>query len=51
MDKLINAYRTAGLNREELKEFESYVNRFIKAKRRSIFDKIKKAILSKGGIS
>ena len=49
-DKLINAYRAARLNREELKEFESYVNRFIKAKRHSIFDKIKKAIISKGGI-
>ena len=48
-DKLINAYRVARLNREELKEFESYVNRFIKAKRRSIFDKIKKTIIGKGG--
>ena len=51
MDKLINAYRTAALNREELKEFESYVDRFIKAKRRSIFDKIRKEISSKGRIS
>ncbi len=49
--KLIDAYRVTRLNREELKEFESYVNRFIKAKRRSVFDKIRKAIVSRGGIS
>ncbi len=43
-EKLIEAYRTARLSAEELKEFDSYVRRFVNSNRRDKFDKIRKAI-------
>jgi predicted transcriptional regulator of viral defense system len=46
-DKLIEAYKTARLGAEELKEFDSYVRRFVKSSRRDKFDKIRKEITSK----
>ena len=46
-DKLIDAYRAAKLSAEELKEFDSYVNRFVSKTMRSKFDMIKKAITSR----
>ena len=48
IDKLIDAYRTSKLSAAELKEFDSYVNRFVSKGMRSKFDKIKKTITSKG---
>ncbi len=50
-DKLIEAYRTAELSTEELKEFDSYVKRFVSKSTRSKFDKIKKAVTSKGRLT
>ncbi|MCL5433574.1 MAG: hypothetical protein M1538_01170 [Candidatus Marsarchaeota archaeon] len=47
-DKLIEAYRTAKLSSDELREFDSYVKRFVSKKRRAKFDKVKKEIISKG---
>ena len=43
-DKLIDVYRAAKLSVEELKEFDSYVNRFVSKKMRSKFDSVKKVI-------
>jgi predicted transcriptional regulator of viral defense system len=47
-DKLIEAYRTAKLSSDELKEFDLYVKRFISKRRRAKFDRIKKEITGKG---
>ena len=47
-DKLIEAYRTAKLSSNELREFDLYVERFVSKRRHSKFDKIKKEITSKG---
>lgn len=47
-DKLIEAYKTAKLSPDELREFDSYVKRFVSKKRRAKFDEIKKEITSKG---
>ena len=47
-DKLIEAYKTAKLSPDELKEFDSYIKRFVSKERRAKFDEIKKEITSKG---
>lgn len=43
-DKLIDAYREAQLNARELKEFNSYVRRFIPGGRRKKFEEVRKKI-------
>ena len=39
---------TAKLSPDELREFDSYIKRFVSKKRRAKFDEIKKEITSKG---
>ena len=47
-DKLIEAYKLAKLSSDELREFNSYVKRFVSEGRRAKFNMIKKEIASKG---
>ena len=47
-DKLIDAYKLAKLSSDELREFNSYVKRFVSEGRRAKFNMIKKEIASKG---
>ncbi len=47
-DKLIEAYKTAKLSQDELREFDSYAKRFVSKRRRAKFDKIKREIIGKG---
>ncbi|MCL5093025.1 MAG: hypothetical protein M1128_00985 [Candidatus Marsarchaeota archaeon] len=47
-DKLMEAYKTAKLSPDELKEFDSYAKRFVSKRRRDKFDRIRKEITSKG---
>ncbi len=47
-DKLIEAYRDAPLNARELKEFDSYVKRFIPSRMRNKFVEVKKEMEEEG---
>ena len=47
-DKLIEAYKLAKLSSDELREFNSYVKRFVSEGRRAKLNMIKKEIASKG---
>ena len=47
-DKLIEAYKLARLSSDELREFNSYVKRFVSKGRRAKFNMIEEEIASKG---
>ena len=47
-DKLAEAYGLAGLSPDELREYDSYVKRFVPERRRAKFDRIREDITGEG---